>query len=438
MVEPAMFRDVLAQWPSGVTVVTTLVDGSWHGMTASSFSSVSLEPAAGLHLPGPLALHPRADLARAASSASACWPRTRPTWPGGSPGWSAASTDRFLGETWSVAGTGTPLLDSALGWVDCRVVHEHPGGDHTIFVGEVVAAHTARRTAPLLFHSRGWGQFADVLPDVATLSDGGLVSTLVGRGEADPWIARTAKRVRESGVRVRVLDLTGDAARDAGRRSRRLGDGHNSSALVDSAPAAERGAGPGRPHRRGVRRPRGRRLGGARRRDPRRRPGSGGGDPPGRLPPGAPGDGARGRRGLRRPGCQRDLPPGHAGDGNTAGGASHPPGGGRAGPAGAAPRGPARCRPARPGQGAHRPQERRPPLRHHPRRASTVRLPPRTWCACSAPSTSRPPSTRRRSRESPAGCVNDSTAHPTCPGRHPIATRRLRAARRAPRGSPTP
>src|SRR6478609_8127165 len=44
MVDPATFRGVLAQWPSGVTVVTTLADGAWHGMTARSFSSVSLDP----------------------------------------------------------------------------------------------------------------------------------------------------------------------------------------------------------------------------------------------------------------------------------------------------------------------------------------------------------------------------------------------------------
>ena len=54
MLDPTVFRDVLAQWPSGVTIVTTLAPThpdagesaapAWHGMTASSFSSVSLAP----------------------------------------------------------------------------------------------------------------------------------------------------------------------------------------------------------------------------------------------------------------------------------------------------------------------------------------------------------------------------------------------------------
>lgn len=206
MVDPATFRDVMAQWPSGVTVVTTLVDGAWHGMTASSFSSVSLDPPlVSVCLDRRLYSHglisgsgvfginvlakDQAEVAR--------------RFAGMVPG----VEDRFAGETWTTADTGTPLLDSALGWLDCRVVHEYPGGDHTIFVGEVVAGHAARRTAPLLFHSRGWGQFADVLPDVATLADGGVIAALRARRHPDAAVLRVARDVAESGVRVRLLDL---------------------------------------------------------------------------------------------------------------------------------------------------------------------------------------------------------------------------------------
>ena len=215
MVDPGTFRDVMAQWPSGVTVVTTLVDGAWHGMTASSFSSVSLDPplvsvcldrrlyshglisAGGVFGVNVLAKD-QAEVAR--------------RFAGMVPGLEVA--DRFDGENWTTASTGVPLLDSALGWLDCRVVHEYPGGDHTIFVGEVLAGHAARRTAPLLFHSRGWGQFADVLPDVATLADGGLVAALRARDHSEDEVLSAARDVSASGVRVRVLDLTRHAAGD--------------------------------------------------------------------------------------------------------------------------------------------------------------------------------------------------------------------------------
>ncbi len=209
MVDHAIFRDVLAQWPSGVTVVTTLVDGAPHGMTASSFSSVSLSPPlVSVCLDRKLYSH---DLiARSGVFGVNVLAKDQAEvarrFAGMVPG--LAVEDRFDGETWTTAETGVPLLESALGWLDCRVVHEYAGGDHTIFVGEVMAGHAARRTAPLLFHSRGWGQFADVLPDVATLADGGLVAALRRREHSEDGVLQTARDVAASGVRVRLLDLT--------------------------------------------------------------------------------------------------------------------------------------------------------------------------------------------------------------------------------------
>ena len=205
MVDPATFRNVMAQWPSGVTIVTTLdADGERKGMTASSFSSVSAEPPlVSVCLVKTLYTHKlisesgvfgvnvlakdQMEVARKFAGMTQV-------------------EDRFEGESWTIAETGVSLLDSALGWVDCRVVHEYEGGDHTIFVGEVVAAHNARRSAPLLYHSRGWGQFADVLPDVATVADTGLVQVLERAGLQDE-VAGAIETVTQAGVRLRVADL---------------------------------------------------------------------------------------------------------------------------------------------------------------------------------------------------------------------------------------
>lgn len=240
MVEPTTFRDVLAQWPSGVTVVTTVLDGVWHGMTASSFSSVSLDP--------PLVsicldqrLYSHGLLTTSGVFGISVLAKDQQEVARRFAGMAGDVTSRFDGETWSTAATGVPLLDSALGWLDCRIVHAYPGGDHTIFVGEVLAGHAARRTAPLLFHSRGWGQFADVLPDVATLADSGLVPSLAARGEAGDSVHRTARHVRRSGIRVRVADLTAGAPIDAlpwgatGARRSEQPDADHRSALVESA-----------------------------------------------------------------------------------------------------------------------------------------------------------------------------------------------------------
>ena len=52
--------------------------------------------------------------------------------------------------------TGSPLLDEALGALECRVIHEHPVGDHVLFVGEVVDAHLNREGEPLTMKETGF------------------------------------------------------------------------------------------------------------------------------------------------------------------------------------------------------------------------------------------------------------------------------------------
>lgn len=206
-VDTGTFKSVLGQWPSGVTVVTTLHGGRRHGMTASSFSSVSLDPPlvsvclarniwthdliseSGVFAVNILAKD-QADIGKRFAGML-----------GDEPG------QRFDGLDVLTAETGCPLLGEALGWVDCKVVYAYPGGDHTIFVGEVLAADTPRLTAPLLFHSRAWGQFADQLPEDAVVVDTGVAAALRDRGMAPGTVASTLTSLRHAGIATRVLDL---------------------------------------------------------------------------------------------------------------------------------------------------------------------------------------------------------------------------------------
>jgi hydroxymethylglutaryl-CoA lyase len=64
--------------------------------------------------------------------------------------------DRFAGLTTSTAVTGSPLLPEVLCWLDCRVWNVYDGGDHSIFVGEVLAVDTSGADTPLLYHNRLW------------------------------------------------------------------------------------------------------------------------------------------------------------------------------------------------------------------------------------------------------------------------------------------
>jgi len=63
---------------------------------------------------------------------------------------------RFDGITWREQVTGAPVFDGVLAWVDCRVHATADGGDHTIYIGEVLAADSGAG-APLLFHRGAYG-----------------------------------------------------------------------------------------------------------------------------------------------------------------------------------------------------------------------------------------------------------------------------------------
>lgn len=205
-------RSVLSQWPSGVAVVTTMVtepDGARrpHGMTASSFSSVSLDPplvsvCLGNHLPTRLMIEQAGVFALSFLGKDQAEIGRR--FAGARPG-----EDRFAGLDWLTGETGCPMLADATGRLDCTVEHAYPGGDHTIFVGRVVDAAVPRITAPLLFHSRAWGQLADPLPEEITMTvlDGpaGPAHTLLVHDPGD------VDRVAAAAAHAPVLAYVADA-----------------------------------------------------------------------------------------------------------------------------------------------------------------------------------------------------------------------------------
>ncbi|MES2742907.1 MAG: flavin reductase family protein [Pseudomonadota bacterium] len=150
--DTAHFRQALSQFATGVTIITTrLADGSFRGLTASSFNSVSLDP--------PLVLW---SLGTAASSL--------PIFTGNSHYvinvlgaeqahlatlFARRSPDPFASVEYELSRTGQPILKGCSAWFECHNRSRYPEGDHVIFVGEV--EQCAQRTQPpLIFHG---GQF---------------------------------------------------------------------------------------------------------------------------------------------------------------------------------------------------------------------------------------------------------------------------------------
>ncbi|MFL5199250.1 MAG: flavin reductase [Microvirga sp.] len=147
---PDAFRRALGQFPTGVTIATAFANGRPVGMTANSFSSVSLAP--------PLVLW--------------CVAKAAPSYPAfvGADAFAIHFLDaghqelalRFAGRSergdkfadlvFVRGATGAPILDGIAPIFECRVWARYDGGDHTILVGEVVH-FIAKPHDPLLFHS---------------------------------------------------------------------------------------------------------------------------------------------------------------------------------------------------------------------------------------------------------------------------------------------
>lgn len=155
-----LFRDTLAHWASGVTIVTTAHDNQWKGVTVSSFSSVSFDPPlVAICLNRKLYTH---QLVSTSGVYAVTLLNDRQIELAKRfAGWIPDVQDRFEGLDCFTAETGSPIISGSLGWLDCKVVHQYAGGDHTIFVGEVLAAevNSEQSYSPLLYHYRMWGQF---------------------------------------------------------------------------------------------------------------------------------------------------------------------------------------------------------------------------------------------------------------------------------------
>jgi flavin reductase len=148
-------RGLLRRLPHGVAVVTVDAAGQRVGLTVTSFVSLSLEPPlVGVAISRFAALH---ELLREAGGFAVS------LLAAGQEGLAqhfARGVPPIALWTGVEAGEGRrgPLLDGALGWIECSLAGAHPAGDHTLFVGGV---ETVRQGSvgldPLLHVEQGYG-----------------------------------------------------------------------------------------------------------------------------------------------------------------------------------------------------------------------------------------------------------------------------------------
>lgn len=152
-IDQAAFRRVLGNFASGVTVVTVEHDGQYHGSTVASFCSVSLAPPLVL-----VCIDRRATTHRLLEQTG-----TFAVSILGEDGadmsrhFASRHPDKFASVAYHQGLTGAPLLDDAIATLECRVVSQFPGGDHSIFVGEVLVANALADLPPLIYFHSGYG-----------------------------------------------------------------------------------------------------------------------------------------------------------------------------------------------------------------------------------------------------------------------------------------
>jgi flavin reductase (DIM6/NTAB) family NADH-FMN oxidoreductase RutF len=132
---PDEFRNALRKFASGVTVVTVAADGALHGMTASAFASVSLDP------PLILVCLDKASRTRALIARTGAFAVNvlRSDHQDTSQAFSRAGVKPFATVPHKTGSNGAPLLDEAIASLECGTYRIFEAGDHDVVLGEVTA-----------------------------------------------------------------------------------------------------------------------------------------------------------------------------------------------------------------------------------------------------------------------------------------------------------
>jgi flavin reductase (DIM6/NTAB) family NADH-FMN oxidoreductase RutF len=157
VIDPALFRETLGHYPTGVAVVTAVAeDGKPIGMVVGTFSSVSLDPPLIAFFPA--STSKSFQQLRTATTfavnvlASDQEPLCRQL--------ATSGADKFAGVPWRSGMLGAPIIDGAVSWIECTFEDIREAGDHYIVLGRVHELAVERPTLPLLFFQGGYGRFS--------------------------------------------------------------------------------------------------------------------------------------------------------------------------------------------------------------------------------------------------------------------------------------
>ncbi|MBT9475220.1 flavin reductase family protein [Polaromonas sp.] len=158
-VDPMLLRRAFGSFATGITIVTTTdADGQPVGLTANSFTSVSLDP--------PLVLfcldRNSSNLERFQRSSAFGINVLSSDQQELSSRFVKRGEDRFHGISWELRATGVPVIEGAAATFECVTHTTFDGGDHLVFVGRVRRFDFDAERNPLLYFQGRYRQIADL------------------------------------------------------------------------------------------------------------------------------------------------------------------------------------------------------------------------------------------------------------------------------------
>jgi flavin reductase (DIM6/NTAB) family NADH-FMN oxidoreductase RutF len=166
MMDQLSFRRAIAQFASGVTVVTARTEGRNFGMTLSAMTSLSVDPPTLL-----ICVNRKVPTEQAISTSGSFVVNVLADYQEHiAKRFAKPAADKFDRVDLEYTRLGIPVLRGTLGHFECHVLECMSGGTHSIFVGFVEAASVHHRR-PLVYHDAGFGAFSGREPSVIVPPD---------------------------------------------------------------------------------------------------------------------------------------------------------------------------------------------------------------------------------------------------------------------------
>jgi 3-hydroxy-9,10-secoandrosta-1,3,5(10)-triene-9,17-dione monooxygenase reductase component len=162
-IDPRTFRNVLGQFCTGITIITTVHEKVPIGFACQSFAALSLDPPLVLFCPTKVSRSWQAIEASGRFCVNMLHEEQRHI----SARFGSKEPDKFAGIDWRPSELGSPVIEGALAHIDCTVDSVHDGGDHLVVFGAVhgMSEVPKRKPRPLLFYR---GEYTGIEPDKNT------------------------------------------------------------------------------------------------------------------------------------------------------------------------------------------------------------------------------------------------------------------------------